>query len=264
MRRIGTSAVHRDGRRSATDDAYLRPLLQRRAGQSHPLRFVARRLEQALPRSTACTHLRGHGGLKGAIRRVRSALPEHGYVCRTDIKSFYASIDHFILLDQLDPYVRNRDVMRTLVQYMRRTVEYGGTLRDITRGIPAGCLMNRQIEKLGLTLHPDKTSIGPIARGFDFLGYRFDPDGLSLSQVTRQRHQEKLTRLYERYLRQLRATRKGWIGQSPIPRGQDPARAYLYPRPQIKTYDDITQLLEAYERRFTAWAQGGLNGCLHS
>lgn len=56
--------------------------------------------------------------------------------------------------------------------------------------------MNQHLEAFGLTQHPDKTTrdkttIGPLARGFDFLGYQFDPAGLSLSVVTRARHRKK-------------------------------------------------------------------------
>jgi RNA-directed DNA polymerase len=32
--------------------------------------------------------------------------------------------------------------------------------------------------------HPDKTVIGRIARGFDFLGYRFTADGLAVARQT--------------------------------------------------------------------------------
>lgn len=298
----------------------LKPVLLSRRTQKHPqrcpedravLKALTARLAHVLPSSPACTHLRGHGGLKATIRRVREALPQYRHVCRTDVKSYYASIDHDKLLDQLAPYVPDRNVMNLLVQYMRRTEEYGGTFRDITRGIPGGCTlsplmgafhlhamdvamttrhtkcfyirymddililapsrwrlrraiaaMNQQLEALGLTQHPDKTTIGPLARGFDFLGYQFDPAGLSLSVVTRSRYQEKLTRLYERYHRQLRAYRSGWVGQSTILReAKDPAQAYLNPRPSITSHEDITRLLEAYQRRFTAWAQGGLKTC---
>ena len=122
--------------------------------------------------------------------------------------------------------------------------------------------MNGVLADLGLEQHPDKTSIGPIARGFDFLGYQHDRTGLRLSKVTLARHQEKLTRLYERYQRRLRAHRKALVGQSTIPRPDtDPARAYLNPQPQITSHEDIIQRLEAYKRRFNAWAQGGLNKC---
>ena len=214
-------------------------------------------------------------------------------------------------MDQLAEHVTYRDTLNLLWQYMHRTVEFGGTFREIKRCIPAGCSLSPLIgafhlhaldvemttkhtgcfyirymddililapsrwrlrraiagvkghlSTLGLELHPDKTSMGPIARGFDFLGYQHDPAGLRLSHITLQRHQEKLTRLYEQYHRQLRAYRSGWIGRSTILReAKDPAQAYLNPRPSIASHEDITRLLKAYLRRFTAWSQGGLPSC---
>lgn len=126
----------------------------------------------------------------------------------------------------------------------------------------ASAATNRYLRALGLEQHPDKTSIRPIARGFDFLGYQFDRAGLRLSHITLQRHREKLTRLYERYQRDLGAHRRQLVGQSTIPRPEhDPARAYLYPRPKITSHNDIVQRLQANKRRFAAWASGGLNTC---
>ena len=304
----------RGGRR---DGVTLKPLLTRRSKQQHPsrdprdtarLKVLTHQLAQQLPRSPACTHLRGNGGLKGAVRGVQAALPNHRYVFRTDVKSFYASIDHHRVMDQVAAHVEDPDALNLLWQYMRRLVEYGGTFREITRGIPAGCSLSpligafhlheldvemttrhrgcfyvrymddilvlapsrwrlrcaiaaikRHLAGLGLELHPDKTSIGPIACGFDFLGYRHDRTGLRLSEVTLKRHQEKLTRLYERYQRRLRMHRRQLVGQSNIPRPDpDPARAYLNPQPQITSHNDIVQRLEAYKKRFAAWASGAL------
>ncbi len=45
--------------------------------------------------------------------------------------------------------------------------------------------------------HPDKTFIGRAERGFDFLGYHFSPDGLSVAEKTVERFVERATRLYE-------------------------------------------------------------------
>ena len=298
----------------------LKPLLVRQWGQRYPqgpsqdtalLKTLTEQLSHTLPRSPACMHLRGNGGLKGTLRRVQRALGQHHYVFRTDVKSYYASIDHNRLMDQLAEHVTDRDTLNLLWQYMHRTVEFGGTFREIKRGIPAGCSLSPlmgafhlhaldvemttqhagcfyirymddililapsrwrlrraiagvkgHLIALDLELHPDKTSMGPIARGFDFLGYQHDPTGLRLSHITLQRHQEKLTRLYEQYHRQLRAYRSGWIGWSTILReAKDPAQAYLNPQPSIASHEDITRLLEAYLRRFTAWASGGLNIC---
>lgn len=300
-------------------DHVLKPLLISREGQHRPsrclkdtlkLQDLTKTLSRILPRSTACTHLRGHGGQKGAIRRVQRTLPEYRFVCRTDVKSFYASIDHDKLLTQVARHVTSRPMMNLLVQYMRRTVEYGGTFREVSRGIPAGCClsplmgafhlhdldvamttrhsgcfyirymddilimahsrwklrraiatMNTELAALGLRQHPDKTTIGPIARGFDFLGYHHAPTGLRVSAVTVKRHQEKLTPLYEQYRRQLRAYRNGWGGQSTIPGCHDAAWAYLNKRPVVTSHEDITLLLKVYQRRFCRWASGGLKSC---
>ncbi|MGZ3316535.1 MAG: hypothetical protein ACXU95_04455 [Isosphaeraceae bacterium] len=44
--------------------------------------------------------------------------------------------------------------------------------------------------------HPDKTFIGRISRGFDFLGYTFTPAGLDVAPQTVERCVERLSRLY--------------------------------------------------------------------
>ena len=48
-----------------------------------------------------------------------------------------------------------------------------------------------------LEKHPDKTFIGRIERGFDFLGYHFHPDGLSVAKKTIENFVARAIRLYE-------------------------------------------------------------------
>jgi len=45
--------------------------------------------------------------------------------------------------------------------------------------------------------HPDKTFIGRIAKGFDFLGYSFEPKGLSIAPKTLANFLDRMTQLYE-------------------------------------------------------------------
>jgi RNA-directed DNA polymerase len=45
--------------------------------------------------------------------------------------------------------------------------------------------------------HPDKILIGRTERGFDFLGYHFEPEGLSVADQTIERFKERIARLYE-------------------------------------------------------------------
>ncbi len=44
--------------------------------------------------------------------------------------------------------------------------------------------VNQTLAELNLEKHPDKTYIGKIEKGFDFLGYRFEPRGLGLALGT--------------------------------------------------------------------------------
>jgi hypothetical protein len=86
-----------------------------------------------------------------------------------------------------------------------------------------------------------------IERGFDFLGYHFsrDADGvpaIGLADVTVAKFKEKLFRLYEHARRATASARSG------RPRGTEPS-----------TSDSIATRINNYERRWLAWARGGLN-----
>jgi hypothetical protein len=64
----------------------------------------------------------------------------------------------------------------------------------------ARCLEGRQPTRLGalsLEKHPDKTFIGRIERGFDFLGYHFSPAGPSVAKTAITNFIEKASRLHE-------------------------------------------------------------------
>jgi hypothetical protein len=50
---------------------------------------------------------------------------------------------------------------------------------------------------LRLEKHPDKTFIGRIEKGFDFLGYHFSPDGLSVAEKTIGKFLARAVQLYE-------------------------------------------------------------------
>ena len=57
--------------------------------------------------------------------------------------------------------------------------------------------ISRELEKLGIEKHPDKTYIGKIEMGFDFLGYRFGPGGSDLAEKTINDFFRSALRLYE-------------------------------------------------------------------
>ena len=57
--------------------------------------------------------------------------------------------------------------------------------------------VNQVMARLRVAQHPDKTIIGRVARGFDFLGYRFSAAGLAIARQTVERCAEHVSRLYE-------------------------------------------------------------------
>ena len=59
-------------------------------------------------------------------------------------------------------------------------------------------LVNQTLAELHVEQHPDKTFIGRISRGFDFLGYAFTPAGLEAAPQAVERWVERVSRLYER------------------------------------------------------------------
>jgi RNA-directed DNA polymerase len=80
-------------------------------------------------------------------------------------------------------------------------------------------VLNETFNELKLEKHPDKTSMGPIEKGFDFLGYHFSPEGLTLARKTIDNFVEKALRLYEQEPPHLRMKRLGeychkWVGWS--------------------------------------------------
>ena len=64
----------------------------------------------------------------------------HGnrFFFRTDVKSYDASIDHFLLLEQLAKDIEDRPVLSLLSQYLRRTAGRGGVFRAYEKGISLG------------------------------------------------------------------------------------------------------------------------------
>ena len=58
-------------------------------------------------------------------------------------------------------------------------------------------MLNQTFNELRLEQHPDKTLIGRTERGFDFLGYHLELEGLSVADKTIERFKERISRLYE-------------------------------------------------------------------
>ena len=105
-------------------------------------------------------------GAKAAVRHICCQLPENQFVFRSDVKSYYASIDHAVLLALVRDRIEDRRVLDLVGQYLRRTVDENCLYTTVTVGISLGCplspvmaaiyleLLDRRMEATGLTLRP--------------------------------------------------------------------------------------------------------------
>jgi len=112
--------------------------------------------------SSHCFHLAGNGGAKAAVREVVRHLPENKFVFRTDVKSYYASVNHDILYSQLAEHIDDPRLLDLWWQYVRRTVYDDGLYEDIEQGISLGCplsplmgalfldVLDKRMEAIGL------------------------------------------------------------------------------------------------------------------
>lgn len=86
-----------------------------------------------------CYHIKGHGGLKKAVLHTHQAISHHRYVMRSDIKSYYDSIDHRVLMNIIREYVHHPILLTLVYKACRRTETRGGIFYDYEKkGIPMG------------------------------------------------------------------------------------------------------------------------------
>ncbi|MDC0253416.1 reverse transcriptase domain-containing protein [Bacteriovoracales bacterium] len=103
------------------------------------LKDLALTLEKKLPPhlSKKCTHLKNNGGLKGALRSVLKT--KNKFIMRSDVKSYYASINHHILFNQFCDLIPEKNHRRIVWQYLKRTEDINGNYVSIEKGISLGC-----------------------------------------------------------------------------------------------------------------------------
>ena len=108
------------------------------------LKALALVLTRRLDFPKSCYHVPGKDGetkrgAKAAVRHICSRLSSNQFVFRSDVKSYYASIDHGVLLALVREHVGDPFVMDLIGQYLHRTVDDGGLYRTVTQGISLGC-----------------------------------------------------------------------------------------------------------------------------
>jgi RNA-directed DNA polymerase len=100
------------------------------------------------------------------------------------ISSFY--------LYELDKEMENKPVFYR--RYMDDIIVLSPSRWKLRKSIKT---VNQHFEKLKLKQHPDKTDIGRVTNGFDFLGYQFGQEKITVSTRTLQNHIRRITQRYE-------------------------------------------------------------------
>ena len=103
------------------------------------LKLITQALQTRIAKniSPSCYHVKGHGGLKKAVQNTHAALSEYKYVFRSDIESYYESINFTILIDIIETYVKHPILSTLILKACRRTETSGGNFYDYhQRGLP--------------------------------------------------------------------------------------------------------------------------------
>jgi hypothetical protein len=80
------------------------------------------------------------------------------------------------------------------VRFMDDWVVLAPTRWRLRKAIKA---VNEMMADLRVEQHPDKTFMGRVARGFDFLGYWFTTEGLGIASKSVESFAERVSQLYE-------------------------------------------------------------------
>jgi RNA-directed DNA polymerase len=89
--------------------------------------------------SVYCSHIKGNGGLKGAVRYLKNSMSRTLYFARFDIKSYYESIDHKVFFSILSKWKINAPLKRVIAEYItlsgKKGIPSGGSLSPLLGAI---------------------------------------------------------------------------------------------------------------------------------
>lgn len=217
-----------------------------------------------------CTHLKGGGGVHGAIRRVSEHLGSYQQILKSDVYHYYESIDHQIVNDMIAPMIACPIIRGLIEQYCQRVEIHNGEYFHQKIGLPKGCPLSPLIAALYLK---------PLDEAMVKYGFyiRFMDDWLVLVKTKRQLR--RLIKITHRLLSSLKIKMhpdKTYFGA--VKKGFDflglhfgePARIA---EACIKNHREKSALryaqgatqssIEMYKRRWVAWCDG-LKACLGS
>jgi RNA-directed DNA polymerase len=183
--------------------------------------------------------------MKVALQKVELNKLKNKYVLKSDVRKYYASIDHEILLSPIRKIIPESRFVGLIYQFLKHVRYRDGYYVEVEKGISRGTSLSpllgalylstfdRAMEKMNVTYvrfvddwvvmsdnrrtfsraikkvyrilsslklekSKDKTFIGKIDRGFDFLGFYFGKEGRTIAKKTVLKFAERIAvRLYK-------------------------------------------------------------------
>jgi hypothetical protein len=243
------------------------------------LKALAIVLNRRLDFPKSCYHVPSKAGeekrgAKAAVRHICTRLASNQFVFRSDVKSYYASIDHAVLLNLVRDSIDDPLLLDLVAQYLHRTVDENCLYSTVTIGISLGCPLSPVMAAIYLE---------PLDRRMEAAGLtyaRFMDDWVILAPS--RWSLRRAIRIVNETLRELRVkqhpdktfigriergftflgywiTAKGVTGVAPSAwQGFQERVARLYE--QDAPQDEIRRRIEQYVRRWKQWALSGSGG----
>ncbi|SBS31940.1 Reverse transcriptase (RNA-dependent DNA polymerase) [Marinomonas spartinae] len=143
--------------------------------------MLTEQLSQKL--SHHCYHLAGKG-LKACVKQIKKEVSDYKHVCRSDVNSYYATINHDILMAQLRELIPDSALLALLEQLLARLDDVNGELYSVATGINKGSPLSPLLGAIYL-LKMDK-ALGDYCAKHDLRYYRYMDDWVILCKTRHQ------------------------------------------------------------------------------
>lgn len=227
--------------------------------------------------SQDCYHLKGHGGSKGCVNAVKVATSQYRYVCRSDVNSYYATIDHGILLKQLKRRIHDPRVIDLCTRMLDRLDDVDAVLHTATVGITKGNPISPLLGALYLSAMDE--GIGGYCRKRGLRYFRYMDDWLILCRTRHQlRHVVKLMNQHLDAVKQTKHPYKTYIGRikesgfdflgyritphNPLKLAWKTIANHLGKLQRLYEQGASESRIAAYVKRWVQWARSGVAVCL--
>ena len=104
------------------------------AEDSLVLKYLAESIKEKSTFSRYVVSNKGNGGIPKAIKTVNKFIKSHKYIYRSDVKSFYDSINHKILLERLENFTTKNE-HKLIAKHLDRIEWQNGEYVEIKQGI---------------------------------------------------------------------------------------------------------------------------------